>query len=161
MVLSELFNNFSSSIVFLHVISAVIWVGGMIAIRFAVHYSIQNIEDPKVKLGRTLENLKRFFNIVIPTIITLLITAIIMIIALGFKGTALYNIVIVKEIIWTIMLIIFITIYMKRNKAQKAFDSGDFANTKKQLIPIATYFIPINIVLGLIAIFLGITLRGF
>ena len=133
----------------------------MIAIRFAVHYSIQNIEDPKVKLGRTLENLKRFFNIVIPTIITLLITAIIMIVALGFKGTALYNIVIVKEIIWTIMLIIFITIYMKRNKAQKAFDSGDFANTKKQLIPIATYFIPINIVLGLVAIFLGITLRGF
>ena len=159
--MTEFFNNFSSIIVFLHVISAVIWVGGMIAIRFAVHYSIQNIEDPKVKLGRTLENLKRFFNIVIPTIITLLITAIIMIIALGFKGTALYNIVIVKEIIWTIMLIIFITIYMKRNKAQKAFDSGDFANTKKQLIPIATYFIPIYIVLGLIAIFLGITLRGF
>ena len=159
--MTEFFNNFSSIIVFLHVISAVIWVGGMIAIRFAVHYSMQNIEDPKVKLGRTLENLKRFFNIVIPTIITLLITAIIMIVALGFKGTALYNIVIVKEIIWTIMLIIFITIYMKRNKAQKAFDSGDFVNTKKQLIPIATYFIPINIVLGLIAIFLGITLRGF
>ena len=159
--MSDLFNSYSSIIVFLHVISAVIWVGGMIAIRFAVHYSMQNIEDPKVKLGRTLENLKRFFNIVIPTIITLLITAIIMIIALGFKGTALYNIVIVKEIIWTIMLIIFITIYMKRNKAQKAFDSGDFVNTKKQLIPIATYFIPINIVLGLVAIFLGITLRGF
>ena len=159
--MSDLFNSYSSIIVFLHVISAVIWVGGMIAIRFAVHYSMQNIEDPKVKLGRTLENLKRFFNIVIPTIITLLITAIIMIVALGFKGTALYNIVIVKEIIWTIMLIIFITIYMKRNKAQKAFDSGDFANTKKQLIPIATYFIPINIVLGLVAIFLGITLRGF
>ena len=159
--MSDLFNSYSSIIVFLHVISAVIWVGGMIAIRFAVHYSMQNIEDPKVKLGRTLENLKRFFNIVIPTIITLLITAIMMIIALGFKGTALYNIVIVKEIIWTIMLIIFITIYMKRNKAQKAFDNGDFANTKKQLIPIATYFIPINIVLGLVAIFLGITLRGF
>ena len=159
--MSELFNNFSTLIIFLHVISAIVWIGGMIVIRFAVHYSMQNIEDPKVKLGRTLENLKRFFNIVIPTIITLLITAIIMIVALGFKGTALYNIVIVKEIIWTIMLIIFITIYMKRNKAQKAFDNGDFANTKKQLIPIATYFIPINIVLGLVAIFLGITLRGF
>ena len=159
--MSELFNNFSTLIIFLHVISAIVWIGGMIVIRFAVHYSMQNIEEPKIKLSRTLENLKRFFNIVIPTIITLLITAIIMIVALGFKGTALYNIVIVKEIIWTIMLIIFITIYMKRNKAQKAFDSGDFVNTKKQLIPIATYFIPINIVLGLVAIFLGITLRGF
>ena len=157
----DFFNNYSSIIVFLHVISAVIWVGGMIAIRFAVHYSMQNIEDPKIKLGRTLENLKRFFSMVIPAILTLLITAIIMIIALGFKGTELYSIVIVKEIIWTIMTVIFITIYIKRNKAQKAFDSGDFANAKNNLLPIATYFIPANIILGLIAIFLGITLRGF
>ncbi len=157
----DLFKNYSSIIVFLHVTSAVIWVGGMIAIRFAVHYSMQNIEDPKIKLGRTLENLKRFFSMVIPAILTLLITAIIMIIALGFKGTELYSIVIVKEIIWTIMTVIFITIYIKRNKAQKAFDSGDFANAKNNLLPIATYFIPANIILGLIAIFLGITLRGF
>jgi uncharacterized membrane protein len=159
--LTQFFDNFSSIIVFLHVISAVIWVGGMIAIRFAVHYSMQNIEDPKVKLGRTLENLKRFFNMVIPAILTLLITAIIMIIALGFKGTELYGIVILKEVIWTGMSLIFITIYIKRNKAQKAFDSGDFANAKNKLLPIAAYFIPANIVLGLIAIFLGITLRGF
>ena len=159
--MSELFNNFSSSIVFLHVISAVIWVGGMIAIRFAVHYSIQEIEEPKIKLGRTLENLRRFFNMVIPAILVLLITAIIMIIALGFKGTELYSIVIIKEAIWTIMTILFITIYIKRNKAQKAFDNSDFANAKNNLLPIATYFIPANIILGLIAIFLGITLRGF
>ena len=145
----------------MHVISAVIWVGGMIAIRFAVHYSMQNIEDPKIKLARTLENLKRFFNMVIPAILTLLITAIIMIIALGFKGTELYSVVIIKEIIWSIMTLIFITIYIKRNKAQKAFDNNDFLNAKSNLLPIATYFIPINIVLGLIAIFLGITLRGF
>jgi uncharacterized membrane protein len=159
--LTELFNNFSSIIVFLHVISAVIWVGGMIAIRFAIHYSIQEIEDPKVKLGRTLENLRRFFNMVIPAIIILLLTAIIMIVALGFKGTDLYNMVILKEIIWTIMTIVFITIYIKRNKAQKAFNNENLPEAKKNLLPIATYFIPINIVLGLIAIFLGITLRGF
>ena len=159
--MTDFFNNYSSIIVFLHVISAVIWVGGMIAIRFAVHYSIQNIEEPKIKLSRTLENLKRFFNMVIPAIATLLITAIIMIIALEFKGTELYSIVIIKESIWFLMTIIFITIYIKRNKAQKAFDSGDFASAKNGLLPIATYFIPINIALGLIAIFLGITLRGF
>ncbi len=157
----DFFKSYSSIIVFLHVISAVIWVGGMIAIRFAVHYSMQNIEDPKIKLSHTLENLKRFFNMVIPAIATLLITAIIMIIALGFKGTELYSIVIIKESIWFLMTIIFITIYIKRNKAQKAFDSGDFTSTKNGLLPIATYFIPINIALGLIAIFLGITLRGF
>ena len=157
----DFFDNYSSIIVFLHVISAVIWVGGMIVIRFAVHYSIQNIEDPKIKLARTLELLKRFFNMVIPAILTLLITAIIMIIALGFKGTELYNVVVIKEIIWSIMTLIFITIYIRRIKAQKAFDNNDFLNAKNNLLPIATYFIPVNIVLGLVAIFLGITLRGF
>ncbi len=157
----DFFKNYSSIIVFLHVISAVIWVGGMIAIRFAVHYSMQNIEEPKIKLARTLELLKRFFSMVIPAILTLLITAIIMIIALGFKESELYNVVIIKEIIWSIMTFIFLIVYIKRNKAQKAFDSGDFASAKNNLLPIATYFIPINIVLGLIAIFLGVTLRGF
>ena len=157
----DFFKNYSSIIVFLHVISAVIWVGGMIAIRFAVHYSMQNIEEPKIKKKKKIELLKRFFSMVIPAILTLLITAIIMIIALGFKESELYNVVIIKEIIWSIMTLIFLIVYIKRNKAQKAFDSGDFASTKNNLLPIATYFIPINIVLGLIAIFLGVTLRGF
>ena len=157
----DFFKDYLSIIVFLHVISAVIWVGGMIAIRFAVHYSMQNIEEPKIKLARTLDLLKRFFSMVIPAILTLLITAIIIIIALGFKGSELYSIVVIKEIIWSIMTFIFITIYIKRNKAQKAFDNNDMATTKNNLLPIATYFIPINILLGMIAIFLGVTLRGF
>lgn len=159
--MSELFNNFSTLIIFLHVISAIVWIGGMIVIRFAVHYSMQNIEEPKIRLGRTLENLKRFFSMVIPSIITLLITAIILILALDFKESSLYKFVIAKEIIWTIMTAIFIVIYIKRDKAQKAFDGRDFLNAKNQLNPLAKYLIPINIFLGIIAIILGITLRGF
>ena len=159
--MEALFNSFSSLIVFLHVISAIIWVGGMIAIRFAVHYSMQEIDDPKIKLGRTLESLRRFFNMVIPSIILLLLTAIIMIIALGFKGTPLYSFVIAKEVIWTIMTIIFVVIFIKRKQAQKAFDEGNLPIAKEKLIPIAQYLIPINIILGLVAIYFGVTLRGF
>lgn len=159
--MESLFNSFSSAIVFLHVISAVIWVGGMIAIRFAVHYSMQEVDDPKIKLGRTLETLRRFFNMVIPSIIILLATAIIMIIALGFKGTNLYSVVIAKEAIWTIMTLVFIFIFIKRKQAQKAFEEGKLPIAKEKLLPIVNYLIPTNIVLGLIAIFLGITLRGF
>lgn len=159
--MSELFNNFSTLIIFLHVISAIVWIGGMIVIRFAVHYSMQNIEEPKIRLGRTLENLKRFFYMVIPSIITLLITAIILILALDFKDTELYKFVIAKEIIWFIMTLIFIIIYIKRDKAQKAFNVGDFLSTKNQLNPLAKYLIPTNIFLGIVAVILGITLRGF
>ncbi len=159
--METLFNNFSSLIVFLHVLSAIIWVGGMIAIRFAVHYSMQEVNDPKIKLGRTLESLRRFFNMVIPSIILLLLTAVIMIVALGFKGTPLYNFVIAKEAIWTVMTVIFIIIFIKRKQAQKAFDEGELPIAKSKLLPIANYLIPINIVLGLVAIYLGVTLRGF
>ena len=158
--MEALFLSFGSEIIFLHVLSAIIWVGGMIAIRFAVHYSMAQIDDPKIKLGRTLESLRRFFNMVIPSIIVLLFTAIVMIIGLGFKGTELYSTVILKEVIWGVMAIVFAIIYIKRNKAQKLFDSGDLAATKAMLAPLAAWMIPLNTLLGLVALYLGITLRG-
>ena len=138
--MKELFLSMPSLIIFLHVISAVLWVGGMIAIRFAVHYSMQNIEEPKIKLARTLENLKRFFNMVIPAILVLLITAIMMILGLELKATPLYKIALIKEVIWTIMTLIFIYIYIKRIKAQKYFDNGELPLTKATLEPIAKIF---------------------
>ena len=147
-------------IVFLHVVSAIIWVGGMIAIRFAIHYSMAKVEDPKIKLGRTLENLQRFFMMVIPSIVVLLVTAIIMVISFGFKGSELYPVVIVKESIWVVMTVVFTIIFIKRNKAQKFFDSGDLSSAKEQLAPLAAWMIPLNTILGLLAVFLGITLRG-
>jgi len=42
---------YNHTVVFLHVLSAFVWVGGMIAIRVAVHPVLQSIEDPKTKLG--------------------------------------------------------------------------------------------------------------
>lgn len=157
----DLINNYSSIILFIHVLSAVVWIGGMIAIRFAVHYSMQNIEDSKIRLERILENLRRFFYLVIPSILLLLLTAIIMVIGLKLNETSNYYVVMIKELIWTLMTLIFIIIYIRREIAQNAFNNKDFQKTKNNLIPIANYLIPINIFLGFIAIFLGITLRGF
>ena len=157
----NLFNDYSSLIIFLHVVSAIIWVGGMIALRFAVHFTMQDIEKPQVKLKLILDYLERFFNIVRPMIGLLLVTAVIMSIALGFKGTPLSMIVHIKEAIWLIMTIVFIIIYLKRNTAQIYFDSNDFKSAKETLTVIAKYLIPLNIILGLIALYFGIVLRGF
>ena len=155
------FTEYAALLVFLHVISAVVWVGGMIAIRVAVHPSLQSIDDPKIKLGKTLQIVGQLFNLVIPFIIILIITAALMAIGLGFKGTDLYWLVHAKEGIWTIMTVNFIYMYIKRNKAQKLFDSGDLAQAKMSVSNIPNLLLPINIVLGVIAIFAGVTLRGF
>lgn len=151
-ICSELFINYGTMIVFLHILSAIVWIGGMIAIRFAAHFSVQTIEDTKSKLQMTLLNLKYFFYMVIVCIVMLFITAIIMVLALELQGLMVH----LKESIWFIMTIIFVIVFIKRNLAQKYFDEQEYAKAKEQLQPIAKYFIPMNILLGLCALFLGI-----
>ena len=171
----EFFGTYAHEIVFLHVLSAFVWVGGMIAIRLAVHPNLQLIEDPKVRLGRTLAITGRFFNIVIPFIIILILTAVIMAVGLGFRAAAVdasgniiseaayatYNLVHIKEAIWMLMAMNFGWMYLKRQKAQKLFDKGSLLEAKESVALIPRLLLPINILLGLAALWLGVTLRGF
>jgi len=151
--MSTLFQNYATLLIFLHVVSAIIWIGGMIAVRVAVHPSLQSIDDPKLKLGKTLEIVGRLFHLVIPFIITLLITGVIFELA-GFKTPLVH----VKEAIWTIMTLNYIFMYIKRVKAQKLFQSGKLAEAKEQMKLLPTLLLPINIFLGMVAIFLGVEL---
>ena len=151
----ELFSNYGQEVVFLHVLSAIIWVGGMIAIRFAVHPSMQTIDEPKIKLGKTLMLMGKFFNIVIPFILILLLTAVILIFAMG-KSPEIE----IKETIWMIMAANFTWMYLKRRKAQKLFDEGKLPEAKAVVALIPKILLPLNIILGLVALWLGVGLRG-
>ncbi len=145
----------------LHVISAVIWVGGMIAIRIAVHPSLQTIDDAKVRLGKSLMITNRLFLLVLPFIFILVATAVVIAVGLDFKHSSLYGVVHIKEVIWTIMTINYGYMFTQRAKAQKLFNSGDMAEAKEKVAKIPTLFLPINILLGVVAIYLGIMLRGY
>lgn len=151
----ELFATNAHEIVFLHVLSAIIWVGGMIAIRLAVHPTMQSIEDPQIKLGKTLALMGKFFNIVMPFIILILLTALVMVFAMGSSVA-----VQIKETIWIIMAANFTWMYLTRRKAQKFFDSGDLALAKASVTLIPKLLLPLNIVLGIVALWLGVSLRG-
>ena len=173
--LIELFGTYAHEIIFLHIISAIVWVGGMIAIRLAVHPNLQLIDDKEVRLGKTLAITGKFFNIVIPFIIILVITATVMAVGLGFRVSAVnevgeiisqsayatYQLVHIKEAIWLVMGINFTFMYIKRLKAQKLFDSGELLKAKDEVKLIPNILLPINIILGVVAIWLGVTLRGF
>ena len=155
--MKDIFNNYSTIIVFLHVLSAVIWVGGMIAVKVAVHPAMHTIEDKTIKVGKNLMIVGRLFNLVMPFIVVLLITAIIMIIALDLKGTIVYYI---KEAIWTIMALNYTFMYFKRSKAQKLFNEGKIKESVATVANIPNILLPVNIFLGVVAIYLGVTLRG-
>ena len=174
--MTELFNNYGHLIVFLHVLSAFIWVGGMIAIRVAVHPVIQrggvtagemlqndvtsSMLVPKQRLGITLQITGRLFNLVMLFIAILFATGLMMAIATGGHHGDLKSLFLSKEIIWTIMAVIYIYMYIKRAKAWKLFSQGDVALAKAQMSFIPYLLLPINIVLGIVALWLGVSLRG-
>jgi uncharacterized membrane protein len=172
--LYQLFADHRTTIIFLHIISAVIWVGGMIAIRFATHQSCSMISDPKIRMERAAHTLKRLFTIVTPFVILLIVTAVIMAVGLGFRAAAmdemgnvideyamsLYQTVHIKEAIWMIMAINLGVMMYRRNQAQKALENDNLQRAKEMLTPIAQYLVPLNIVLGIVAIFMGVILRN-
>lgn len=174
--MTELFNNYGHLLVFLHVLSAFIWVGGMIAIRVAVHPVIQrggvtaaemlqnDIMDvmlkPKQRLGITLQITGRLFNLVIPFIVILFATGLIMAIATGGHHGDLKSLFLSKEILWTVMAVNYTYMYNKRAKAWKLFSKGEVALAKAQMSFIPNLLLPLNIVLGIVALWLGVSLRG-
>ena len=174
--MTELFNNYGHLIVFLHVLSAFIWVGGMIAIRLAVHPVISgggvNVEQklqsdvmsvmllPKQRLGITLQITGKLFNLVMLFIVILFVTGLIMAIATGGHHGDLKSLFLSKEIIWTVMAVNFTYMYVKRAKAWKLFSKGEVALAKAQMSLIPNLLLPLNIVLGIVALWLGVSLRG-
>ncbi len=158
---AELFGNYAFVILFLHVLGAIVWVGGMIAMRIAVHPALQHIEDAKVRLARTLEMVGNLFRLVLPFIVLLLLTGLIMGLAVGSGGTKSGMFVHMKEGIWLIMTLNYAMMVRLRNRAERFFISGDLAGARKTMEPVAKIMLPLNILLGLIALAAGISLRGF
>ena len=156
--MQDLFLENKTIFIFLHVISAVVWVGGMIAMRFAAHQSFLEIENPLKRLERIAHALKRLFSIVLPFVIILLITAIFMIKGYGLSQTEFSPLAHAKEGIWTVMFLNLLVMMFRRNKAEKFLASGDATAAKAQLGLIGNVMVPVNILLGIVAIFLGTTL---
>jgi len=73
---------------------------------------------------------------------------------------SLYNTVHIKEAIWLVMALNLGAMMWRRRKAEIALKAGNLEEAKKMLGLIAQYMVPINITLGIIAIFIGVVLRN-
>jgi uncharacterized membrane protein len=152
---AQFFLEYKSIIVFLHVMGAVVWVGGMIAIRFAAHPSFMLIESPQQRLEHIAHALGKLFSIVTPFVILLLVTAVLMIMGYGLPRSEFSFVAHVKEGIWLIMGLNLAMMIVRRNKAVAALKENDVARAKAKLEMIGKYMVPINIALGIVAISLG------
>ncbi|MEA3371302.1 MAG: hypothetical protein U9Q40_08165 [Campylobacterota bacterium] len=158
--MAEFFAEYKTLIVFLHVISAVVWVGGMVAMKFAAHPSFMQIESPAHRLERIAHALKGLFTIVVPFVVILLVTAVIMIQGYSLSQSEFSMMSHAKEGIWAFMAINLFVMIQRRNRAVKLLSEGDMVGAKFSLELIGKYMVPLNIILGVVAIFLGTTLSN-
>ncbi len=142
-------------IVFLHVISAVVWVGGMVAMRFAAHQAFLKVESPHKRLENIAYALKRLFNIVLPFVVILIITAVFMIKGYGLSQSDFAPFSHIKEGVWTLMFINLLIMIYRRNRGEMLLNKGDMVGAKEQIELIGKFMVPLNIILGITAIFIG------
>lgn len=142
-------------VVFLHVLSAAIWVGGMVAMRYASHQSLLKIESPQKRLEHIAYALEKLFYIVLPFVVTLIATAVLMIKGYGLSLSDFASFSHIKEGIWTIMFLNLMIMIYRRNKGEKLLNKGDMVGAKNQIELIGKIMVPVNIALGILAIFLG------
>jgi flagellar biosynthesis protein FliP len=140
--------------------------------RFAAHYSFQELE-PAQRLPRTAQALGNLFKIVAPFIVILIVTAVLMAVGWGFRAAAVdadgnvidaaaftvYQFVHLKEAIWLVMALNYGYMVWRLVKAKKSIALGDMPAAKVMLGMIGKYLVPLNILLGVTAIYLGVVLR--
>ena len=134
---------------FLHILAAVIWVGGM----FFAHVVLRPIAagqlEPPVRLTLWVGVFKRFFPLVFMAIATLLVTGYWMILSFygGFDAVGLH----VHIMIWTgyvMMLIFFHVFFAPFKRLKRAVASEDWAAGGKSLAQIRS-LVGVNLLIGL------------
>jgi len=169
-----LMTNFTNQIVFIHVFSAVIWVGAMVSARYGRVKPLRTLSEPEEFIFET-KRYKNFFKMMAPFIVLLFITSVIM--ALSFNDNAydadgfildqsaieLLKMVHTKGGIWTVMAMNMGLMAWINFQASKSFNAcsnvKECKRCKEALEIIYNYLMPVNIILGTVEIGLGVVLR--
>ena len=134
---------------FLHILAAVIWVGGM----FFAHVVLRPVAvgqlEPPVRLKLWIGVFKRFFPMVFAAIATLLVTGYWMVLSFfgGFDAVGLH----VHIMIWAgyvMMLIFFHVFFAPFKRLKRAVAAEDWATGGKSLAQIRS-LVGINLLIGL------------
>ncbi len=159
-MIKSLYESFSFIILPLHLISSVVWIGGMVMFIVAVYPSIKQIPNEKMMIRTALRTLRRYFNFLFPFTIFLTLSGAIMEIGEGYesKDPTLGAIVGTKEAIWVLMFLNYLFAYYKIMEAKKRCMASDAEQAKDNIRLIAHYLFTINIFLGLTALYFGLML---
>ena len=161
--LLSLFGDFGRIIVFLHIIGAAFLIGSMFMIRFIIKPTLMDIDDEAVRYSRCIKILDRYFYYLFGIMILIISASFTMSIGLGFEhaNPTLYSLIHVKEALWLFIAFNFIYMYTKLMNAKKLYKRREFFEVHENLGLIVNCLIPLNFILTLIAVYIGVIIRGF
>lgn len=162
-IIIDIFGSYGRIIVFLHVVSACFLIGSMVAIRFIVKPVIMNIDEEIVRYKKCIRILDRYSYFVLVIMLILISASFMMNIGLGFEYTSPSHFATmhVKEALWVFIAFNFVYMYIKFVQAKKFYGMREFFDVHENLSLVVNYLMPLNIILSLIASYLGVILRGF
>lgn len=162
-LLMEVFGNFSRWIVLLHIVSAMLLVGSLLAMRLLVRPVINSIKEEKERLEKGMELMRRYAYFIVPVMLILVGASVFMNVGLGFKygDPTTYILIHAKEALWTFIAFNFIYMVFKYKNAKKALQHEEYIEVQENLVLMYEYLIPLNAILGIIGAYMGIVIRGY
>ena len=162
-MVAEIFGSFSRYIIFFHIVSAMLLVGSLFTLRFIVSPVILTIESQEERYEKVLNLLKNFAIVITAAMLILVSASIFMSVGLGFEygNPSTYVMINTKEAIWIFIVFNFVYMGIKYKYAKRALKEKEYIQVHENIILIVSYLVPLNFILSLIAVFMGIILRGF
>ena len=160
--MGEFYHEFASIILPLHVISAIVWIGGMIAYVWASYPAIKQIPNEKLMIRTSLRTLRRLLNLFFIISIVTVITGVIIAIGANYadKDPLLATIINTKQALWIFMFFNLMFSFYKILQSKKECLASNSGAARDNVRLVSNYLIVINIFLGLIAAYFGMMLRN-
>jgi uncharacterized membrane protein len=141
------------SLLFFHILAAVIWVGGMFFAHQMVRPSVGALDAP-VRLALWRRIFERFFAWVWVAVVLLLVTGV----GMEISGVQGLHVTVMEELCDIMVLAIGHLFFAPWKRFRRAVDGGDFAAAAVQLNQIRR-IVEFNLALGLIVVVVGATGR--
>jgi uncharacterized membrane protein len=149
-------------IIMIHIASAIVWVGASFFFSMSVFPSLSQIPNERMIVRTTIRIMFRYLKVTFVASLLLLATGVFLAIQKKVYETnpILKTILYTKGYIWAFMTIAYIYAYNKAKMAKRICFKGDSLLAVENLKVIANYVFVLNFILGLIAIYFGVMLRG-
>ncbi len=162
-ITADFFENFSRYIIFLHVASMALYIGGLCAMGFFIKPIIFQIKIPKILYGCGIDFVKRFMIFSILCLAFIIGSGFFICIGLELSKVSPTTHIIINtlEVLWISAIASCIYMCVKYQNLKKYLTNTQYVEIHEGLILIFSYVVPLNLFISLACLYFSILLGGF